>query len=130
MISSNGTNGDANGDEDGLDPNTQDTLTQYTYDAGDRLTKVITPNNATTTYVYDDLGNLLKETSPDRGEINYTHDETGNVVETRTYNVASVGDWDNKADVKAYIDEPTNVLTTSQILCDAEGRTIVSVGPY
>jgi len=67
------------GDLGGADPNTQDTLTQYVYDVADRLTNVITPNDATTEYVYDDLGNLLKETSPDRGTRTYTYDEAGNV---------------------------------------------------
>ncbi len=55
-------------------------LTQYGYDAADRLTTVIAPNNATTTYRYDDLGNLLEETSPDRGTTAFTHDAAGNVT--------------------------------------------------
>ncbi len=68
------------GDVGGLDPDTQDTLTQYIYDAGDRLTSVTSPNNSNTTYSYDDLGNLLSEVSPDRGTRSYTYDEAGNVA--------------------------------------------------
>ncbi len=67
------------GDLGGVDVDTQDTLTQYIYDAGDRLTTVISPNNSNTTYSYDDLGNLLSETSPDRGLRSYSYDEAGNI---------------------------------------------------
>ncbi|MBL1274848.1 MAG: RHS repeat protein, partial [Ectothiorhodospiraceae bacterium] len=67
------------GDLGGVDADTQDTLTQYVYDAGDRLTSVTSPNNNSTAYRYDDLGNLLSETSPDRGLRRYTHDAAGNV---------------------------------------------------
>jgi len=67
------------GDLGGVDADTQDTLTQYIYDAGDRLTSVTSPNNSNTTYRYDDLGNLLSESSPDRGLRSYSYDEAGNV---------------------------------------------------
>ncbi len=67
-------------DLNGLDPNTQNTLTQYQYDSVDNLTLVTNPNNSDTTYIYDDFGNFLKEVSPDRGDIRYDYDEVGNSI--------------------------------------------------
>ncbi|KPJ92849.1 MAG: hypothetical protein AMJ55_09145 [Gammaproteobacteria bacterium SG8_15] len=64
----------------GTDTSTQDALTQYGYDAGDRLTNVTDPNNGNTIYVYDDLGNLLSQTSADTGTTTFTHDAAGNVL--------------------------------------------------
>ena len=76
-------------------------LTQYTYDAlnrldttidallgvsdldyddHDNLTQVVAANGGTTDYVYDVLDNLVSETSPDRGLTTYTHDDAGNVL--------------------------------------------------
>jgi YD repeat-containing protein len=58
-------------------------ITRYEYDAADRLTEVIDPNNGTTTYHYDDLGNRLETVSPDTGVTAYTYDSSGN-LQTRT----------------------------------------------
>ncbi len=55
-------------------------ITNYSYDVADRLIQAKAPNNATTDYIYDDFGNLLSETGPDRGVLSYTYDDAGNMA--------------------------------------------------
>jgi len=102
------------GDMGGTDADTQDTLTQYVYDAGDRLTSVTSPNN-NSTYSYDDLGNLLSETSPDRGLRSYTYDEAGNVssiTDARSITVNYSYDTLNRVTTIDYPDTAEDIAMT------------------
>ena len=65
----------------GADPATADTPTAYGYDVADRLTTVTDPNTGTTTYSYDDLGNLLRQISPDTGTTDFQYDAAGNLIQ-------------------------------------------------
>jgi RHS repeat-associated protein len=53
------------------------TVTQFTYDAGDNVTKVTDPRGLVTTYVYDGLGQRWQQTSPDTGTTHWTYDAYG-----------------------------------------------------
>jgi RHS repeat-associated protein len=55
-------------------------MTQYSYDAVDRLSTVIDPAGSVTRYVYDDLGNLLSLISPDTGGTTFRYDPAGNLI--------------------------------------------------
>jgi len=65
-------------DHTGLSTATQDTTTQYTYDARDNLRSVTDPDNLTTNYTYDGLNNLTALSGPDTGASSYTYDAAGN----------------------------------------------------
>lgn len=69
----------------GTDAATHDTLTQVSYDALDRTTRVTDPDNLVTSYTYDGLGNLLQLHSPDTGVSGGTggdlHDAAGNLTQ-------------------------------------------------
>ena len=126
-------------DMGGLDPNTQDALTEYTYDTANRTTQVTAPNNATTSYVYDDLGDLLQESSPDRGNITYHFDAAGNttsIIDARgiavTYSYDTLNrlvtvDYPGTGEDVTYIyDNGTNCTNGAGRLCvlvDASGVT-------
>lgn len=78
---------------------------------------------------YNSLGKVEYAIDPQNNLTRYDYDQTGNTVRTRTYNIGTIG-WTNKTDILSYIDVADNVLTESCTLYDAEGRAIVSVGPY
>ena len=59
---------------------TANTITQFEYDVNDRVNKVTDANNHDTNYEYDDLGRLTKLTSPDTGIDVLTYDAAGNVL--------------------------------------------------
>jgi len=65
-------------DHTGLNTATQDTTTQYFYDARDNLLKVIDPDNLPTSYTYDGLNNLTVLSSTDTGVTSYGYDDAGN----------------------------------------------------
>src|SRR5262249_15430176 len=65
-------------DHTGVSSTTQDTTTQYTYDARDNLRSVVDPDTLTTSYTYDGLNNLTDLNSPDTGHTSYTYDAAGN----------------------------------------------------
>lgn len=67
-------------------------------------------------YVVDQCGSVTK----------YEYDETGQLVETLVYEsfTAFATDYQN------YPTDTEGILTISRTLYDAEGRTLVSVGPY
>ncbi len=67
-------------DVGGTDPTTADATTGYDYDVADRLTQVTDPVNGNTTYAYDDLGNLTTQTSPDTGTTSFQYDAAGNLT--------------------------------------------------
>ena len=67
-------------DQNGSDPGTANAATDYGYDIADRLTSVTDPVDGDTIYVYDDLGNLLAQTSPDTGTTTFTYDSAGNLL--------------------------------------------------
>jgi RHS repeat-associated protein len=58
-------------------------LTQFEYDAMDRLTKVIDPNQKPTDYKYNGFGDLTDQLSPDTGLTKFAYDQAGN-LERRT----------------------------------------------
>lgn len=60
-------------------PSMAQTVTQFSYDAGDHVTKVTDPRNLVTTYAYDGLGQLWQQTSPDTGTTRWTYDAYGRV---------------------------------------------------
>ncbi|MEW5756171.1 MAG: RHS repeat-associated core domain-containing protein, partial [Pseudomonadota bacterium] len=62
----------------GTDTATANAQSRYDYDAQDHLTRVTDPNGNATTYLYDDLGNLLEQRSPDTGTTTYVYDAAGN----------------------------------------------------
>jgi len=62
----------------GSDTGTANAQTQFGYDALDRLTGVIDPENIATDYVYDGLGDLRQEKSKDAGNRSFTYDLAGN----------------------------------------------------
>ncbi len=93
----------------GTDPATADTATAYGYDVADRLTTVTDPNNGTTTYTYDDLGNLVSQTSPDTGATTFQYDAAGNLIRKS----------DAKGQVFTYRYDALNRLTA----LDAPGTT-------
>jgi RHS repeat-associated protein len=54
-------------------------VTQFVFDARDKLTSVIDPKGLTTTYSFNGLGDQTKLVSPDTGNAtNYTYDAAGN----------------------------------------------------
>lgn len=53
------------------------TVTQFTYDAGDHITRVTDPRQLVTTYAYDGLGQLWQQVSPDTGTTTYNYDGYG-----------------------------------------------------
>lgn len=57
--------------------------TQFAYDAQDRITQVLDPNNLPTEYRYNGFGDLERQESPDTGVTTTTYDEAGN-LKTRT----------------------------------------------
>lgn len=60
------------------DPDANDFVTTYEYDAGDRLTKVI-QGGQTRNFQYDSLGRMTSVSSPEGGVINYEYDNNGNL---------------------------------------------------
>jgi len=81
-------------DYNGASPSTQNSTTNKTYDALDRITQVQDPNGLATTFGYDGLGNLTQEQSPDTGTTHQQFDAAGNltsstdakgVLSTRSY---------------------------------------------
>jgi YD repeat-containing protein len=61
-----------------FDPN--DKRSQFEYDLGDQLTKVIDARNVSTGYVVDGLGKLTQTTSGDTGTTITEYDEAGNLI--------------------------------------------------
>ena len=59
---------------------TANTITQFEYNTHDRVKRVTDANGHDTVYEYDDLGRLLKLTSPDTGIDTFTYDGAGNVL--------------------------------------------------
>lgn len=53
------------------------TVTQFTYDTGDHITRVTDPRQLVTTYAYDGLGQLWQQVSPDTGTTTYNYDGYG-----------------------------------------------------
>lgn len=71
------------------------TVTQFTYDAGDHVTKVTDPRGLVTTYVYDGLGQRWQQTSPDTGTTHWTYDLYGRPnTMTRADNVQTTYGYD------------------------------------
>ena len=89
-------------DQGGTDPNTANASTGYDYDVADRLTAVTDPINGNTTYLYDDLGNLVSQTSPDTGTTTFLYDAAGNLAQKT----------DAKAQVFTYTYDALNRLTS------------------
>jgi RHS repeat-associated protein len=54
-------------------------LTQYQYDAMDRLTQVIDPNGRATVYAYNGFGELVGQQSPDTGQTTFVYSAAGNL---------------------------------------------------
>lgn len=53
-------------------------VTNYQYDAAERLVGVTDPDGLTTRYVYDAVGQKIRQDSPDTGTTSYTYDAVGN----------------------------------------------------
>ncbi len=70
-------------DPGGSDATTADATSAYQYGAQDHLTQVADPGGHVTGYAYDDLGNLLSQQSPDRGTTTFGYDAAGN-LKTKT----------------------------------------------
>ena len=89
-------------DQGGTDPTTANASTGYGYDVADRLTSVTDPINGNTTYLYDDLGNLVSQTSPDTGATTFLYDAAGNLTQKT----------DAKSQVFTYTYDALNRLTS------------------
>lgn len=71
------------------------TVTQFTYDTGDHVTKVTDPRGLLTTYVYDGLGQKWQQISPDTGTTHWTYDAYGRLsTMTRADNVQTTYGYD------------------------------------
>lgn len=56
------------------------TVTRYTYDAGDHVIGITDPRGLTTTYTYDGLGQKWQQVSPDSGTTTYSYDAYGRLA--------------------------------------------------
>lgn len=56
------------------------TVTRYSYDAGDRIVQITDPRNLVTSYVMDGLGLKWQQVSPDSGTTSYSYDAYGRVA--------------------------------------------------
>lgn len=65
-------------DYTGVDPETANATTDYTYDARNNLRTVKDPDTLTTTYTYGGLSDLTALDSPDTGHTGYAYDLAGN----------------------------------------------------
>jgi RHS repeat-associated protein len=107
---------------------TQDTTTQYTYDARNNLRSVIDPDNLTTSYTYDGLNNLTALSNPDTGSTSYTYDAAGNrKTQTDARGVTSTYSYDvlNRLTGISYPTTSLNVTYTydqTQTGCYNTGR--------
>ena len=61
---------------------TVDGVTVYTYDALDRLTGTVTPDNEEETFTYDAMGNITSSTDKNGNTTQYIYDDSYNLVET------------------------------------------------
>ncbi len=96
----------------GTDPATQNTSTQYGYDARDNLVQVTDPSSLTTTYTLDGLNNQTALASPDTGAATATFDAAGNQLtrtDARGVTATSVYDALNRIVSTTYADISLNV---------------------
>jgi RHS repeat-associated protein len=71
------------------------TVTQFTYDAGNHITRVTDPRGLVTIYAYDGLGQLWQQVSPDTGTTTYNYDGYGRRISmTRADNVQTTYGYD------------------------------------
>jgi RHS repeat-associated protein len=96
----------------GTDPATQNTSTQYGYDAKDNLVQVTDPSNLVTTYTVDGLGNQTALASPDTGTATATFDAAGNqLTRTDARGIVATSSYDalNRIVSTTYADTSLNV---------------------
>lgn len=67
---------------EGASPSGSHHVTEYTYDAADRLTAVVDPAGNQWSYEFDLRGRQVAASDPDKGDSTTTFDEAGNVVST------------------------------------------------
>jgi YD repeat-containing protein len=66
--------------------------TTYGYDAADRVTTIVDPENLTTTIGYDFAGNRSSITRPNGSSWTFTYDKNNNLASLTTPHTCSVGD--------------------------------------
>ncbi|MEO5625226.1 MAG: RHS repeat-associated core domain-containing protein [Dokdonella sp.] len=99
-------------DRNGPDFATQNTTTEYAYDARDNLRTVTDPSGLPTTYTYDGVNNLVTLNSPDTGQTGYTYDRAGNrITQTDNRGITSTYVYDalNRLTAITYVDTTQNV---------------------
>lgn len=115
-------------------------ITQFTYDAGNHITAVTDPRGLVTTYAYDGLGQKWQQTSPDTGTTYWTYDAYGRpTTMTRADNVQTSYGYDainrrtsvaagNQTQTFTY-DTCTRGLDRLCTAADATGTTSYSYSP-
>ncbi len=132
-----------NQDYNGTNSATANTITGFTYDAGERVKTVTDARGNVTTYNFDDFGNLISLVSPDTGTTSYVYDLAGNMTSktdangttvTMSYDgrnrITSIDYADNSLDTSYIYDQGVNGTGKLASFIDQTGSTTISYDSF